>query len=289
MYFCKVKILYYLFIKPLSLLPFFILYRISDFLYLLVYYIVGYRKKVVKDNISKSLTHLSPKEQKQVIKAFYKHFCDIIIESLKLFSLDDQSFKKRFKFKNLAVLDEYHKNNQSYLGVGYHYNNWEYFATICNAFVDHQAYGIYTPIQHPFMSKIISESRGRYGIVLLAKKQVKEFFSSPKHPFVVFFGSDQSPSRSRKAYETQFLGRRTRVQFGLEKYATEMNLPVVEFKVEKVKRGYYETTVNILCDDPSATQYGEISDLHTHSLEQQILKAPQYWLWSHKRWKGMGK
>ena len=210
------------------------------------------------------------------------------MESVKLFSIDEETFQSRMKFTNPEVLAPYIESGQSFLAVGYHYNNWEYFASACNISIGgHQGYGIYTPIQNAFMAKKFAESRTRTGVILLAKKETKAFFDDPKHPFVVFFGSDQSPSKGKKAFETTFLGRKTRVQFGLEKYAVEHNLPVVDFIIKKVKRGHYEATYRLLCDDPSKTQYGDISKMHCEALEKLILEEPRYWLWSHKRWKGM--
>ena len=284
------RIVYYLIIKPLSLLPFWVLYRISDLLYILIYYVLAYRKKVVWSNISSTLTHLNDKEKVNVMKGFYQHFCDFIVESVKLFSIDEATLRKRMKFNNLEVLEPYMQSEQSFLAVGYHYNNWEYFASASNSsFGEHQGYGIYTPIQNSFLAKKFLKSRTMGGLILLAKKETKAFFDDPKHPFVVIFLSDQSPSIGRKAFETTFLGRKTRVQFGLEKYAVEHNLPVVDFVIKKVKRGYYETTYRLLCDEPSKTKYGDITKMHCETLEKIILEDPTYWLWSHKRWKGMSE
>lgn len=283
-------ILYYLIIKPLSLLPFWVLYRISDLLYVVLYYLIGYRRRVIEGNISSTLIHLTTDEQQDVVRRFYKHFCDVIVESVKLFSISDKALRQRM---DMSGADEafrpFYERGQSVLVVSGHYNNWEYFATLCNALVPHRGYGIYTPIQNAFMSTKIQASRGRYGVVLLAKKEVKDFFTAPGEggPFAVFFGADQSPSLGRKAYEMTFLNRKTRVQFGLEKYATQYNLPVVFFHIEKVKRGYYRAHFQVLQEEPASTTYGRLTELHTKALERVILKEPAYWLWSHKRWKGM--
>lgn len=282
------KWIYYILIKPMSLLPLAVTYRLSDVLSLLIQYVFRYRLSVVQDNISTTLTHLDAAAQRRIIRTFYRHFTDLIFESIRLFSMPERELRRRIKMINPSVIDDYYAKGQSVIAVGGHYGNWEMFAVSTNLLLAHQVIGIYTSLSNAFMDHKLRSSRSRYGVHLAAKKEVKEYFANPLHDtYGVFFGADQSPSKGKKAFKTDFLGRKTRVQFGVEKYAVGHNLPVIFFELRRVGRGKYEVTFDDLCSNPAATNYGDITLLHVHRLEQQILREPGYWLWSHRRWKGM--
>jgi KDO2-lipid IV(A) lauroyltransferase len=282
------NLLYYLILKPLSYLPLAVTYRLSDVLRILLQYVVRYRRRVVEDNISSTLIHLSPAEQRRVVRRFYRHFTDLVFESIRLFAMPQQELQRRMVFTNPEVINDYHDKGQSVIAVAAHYGNWEMFAVATNCSIDHQVVGIYTPLADKFMNAKMQQSRSRFGVHLISKKEVKPYFHAPQHqPFAMFFGADQSPSLNRQAYTTTFLGRETRVQFGVEKYAVEYGLPVVFFELRRVKRGHYEVFLTDMMSPPDDYDYGTITRAHTALLEQQILAEPAYWLWSHKRWKGM--
>jgi KDO2-lipid IV(A) lauroyltransferase len=278
---------YYFFIIPLSWLPYWILFRISDLLYYLVYYLVGFRKKVVFQNLTNSFPDKSSSEIKRLAKRFYSHFCDLIVESVKLFSISEEEIVRRSKFKNPELLNRYFDQGQSIIIVAGHYNNWENFAKNCDLQMKHRAVGIYTPLTSPFMEKKFSASRSLFGTVLLPKRQVKEYFAQKKDLLkAVIFGADQSPSGSTKrVHWTTFLNQDTAVMFGTEKYAKKYNYPVIFAGVTKLKRGIYEIWFELLEENPANSPHGEITEKHTRRLEQQILTQPEYYLWTHKRWK----
>lgn len=282
------RVLYYLLIRPMSWLPLAITYRLSDIVALILQYVVRYRRQVISDNISTTLTHLSVQEQRRVVRRFYRHFSDLIFESIRLFSMSKDELQRRMVFVNPEVINRYYDAGQSVIAVAGHYGNWEMFAIATNCSIKHQVVGIYTPLSSAFMDAKMHQSRSRFGVHLISKQSVKPYFADPQHqPFAMFFGADQSPSLSRKAYTTTFLGRDTRVQFGVEKYAVEQDLPVVFFEIRRVRRGHFEVHLTDLVPRPSETAYGAITEAHTAILERQILAQPSYWLWSHKRWKGM--
>ena len=280
-------ILYYLFIKPLSLLPLPVLHGVSTFLYFPVYYLFGIRKKVVYRNLNNSFPDKPAEEIEEIAKKFYRHFCDIIIESLKLFSISKEELVNRCKFVNPELLNDYYDKGQSILICAGHYNNWEMFAKSCNLQMKHQAVGIYTPLNNAFFEKKFAESRGIHGVVLLPKREVKDYFTATKDLIkAVIFGTDQSPSgRTKRAYWTTFLNQETAVVFGTEKYAREYNYPVIYASVSKSKRGYYEISFETIIENPADTEHGEITEKHTRILERQIIDQPEYYLWTHKRWK----
>jgi KDO2-lipid IV(A) lauroyltransferase len=280
-------LIYYGFIIPLSLLPFPVLHRISNLLYYIIYYTVGYRKKVVFTNLTNALPDKKPDEIEAIAKTFYHHFCDLIIESIKLFTLSREEAVARSRFVNPELLDEYFNEGKGIIIVAGHYSNWEIYAQTCNLQMKHQAVGIYTPLSSRFFEKKFHASRGRYGVHLLPKNEVKSFFE--KHldeTMAVIFGADQSPSpKTKQVYWTTFLNQDTAVMFGTEKYARAYNLPVIFARSRKVRRSYYEISFEVLEDNPAATPHGSITERHTRMLEQQILEDPAYYLWTHKRWK----
>ena len=278
-------LLYYLILKPLSLLPFWVLYGISNFLYFVLYKIFGYRVKVVTTNLTNSFPEKSAKEIADIRNKFYHHLCDLIVESIKLFSISEKEVRKRIKFVNPEVTDAYFKKGQSLMIVGGHCGNWEY-TVVGGLFVSHQIVAIYSTLSNNFFEKKMRESRSRFGISLLSTKDAKAFFEAgPETPSMIIFGSDQSPTSSSKAYWTRFLNQDTAVLYGLEKYAKQYNYPVFYAAIRKIKRGYYEFTFELVEENPASTSYGEISEKHVRMLENQILEQPEYWLWTHKRWK----
>jgi len=281
------QIAYYFFIIPLSWLPYWILYRISDVLYNLIYYLIGFRKKVVFQNLNNSFPDKSKAEIRQIAKKFYSHFCDLIVESVKLFSISEEEIVRRSKFVNPELLNHYYDKGQSIIIVAGHYNNWENFAKNCDLQMKHQAVGIYTPLTNPFMEKKFSASRTLFDVVLLPKRQVKQYFAENKDLLkAVIFGADQSPSgRTKRVHWTTFLNQDTAVMFGTEKYAKEYNYPVIFAGVNKLKRGFYEIWFELLEENPQDTPHAEITEKHTRLLEKEILAQPEYYLWTHKRWK----
>jgi KDO2-lipid IV(A) lauroyltransferase len=281
-----VKIVYYLIIKPLSLLPLSITYRLADFTYLILYKIFGYRKQVVWENISNSFPNLSVKERKEIMNKFYHHLCDLIIESIHLFSIKLPELQKRIKYRNPEVVNAFYEKGKSVIICGGHYNNWEYAAISFNLDIKHQAAGIYTPLTNKFFNKKMHDSRSEFGMDLIAKLDVKKYFTKNKNQLsAIIFAIDQSPTYSRKVYWTKFLNQETPVAFGTERYCRIFDYPVVFAKIYKMKRGHYEVEYETICEDPSKSAHGEITEKSTKLLESIIAKEPQYWLWTHKRWK----
>jgi len=280
------KLLFLLFVKPLSYLPFPVLYRISDFFYVLIFYGIKYRQKVVFENIRNAFPEKTEAEIKTIAKGFYSHFCDLIIEAIKLFSISKEGLKKHCKILNPELMEAYAAQGKSLIIPAGHYNNWEMAATASNNQIPHQSIGIYAPLKNKFINEQIRKSRARFGLELLSKKEVKTGFEKDKNRLTaILFGSDQSPTSVRTAYWTTFLNQETGVMIGSEKYAKQYDYPVVFGKVTKVKRGYYEFEFIPLEDNPRETPFGEITEKHTRLLEAIIMENPQYWLWSHKRWK----
>jgi len=276
---------YYGILIPISYLPYPVLYVLSDGLYILLFRIIGYRKAVVIKNIRNSFPEKSEKEQLQIVDAFYKHLCDLIVESIKVFSISENQIHQRMKILNPEYINKYFEQNQSVILAGGHYNNWELFAVAIDAAIKHDAVAIYKPLSNLFFDEKMRYSRGKFGLKMISTKAVRQEFEKTDGLRVIIFGIDQFPGNHRDSYRTKFLNQDTAMAFGVEKYAKEFNYPVLSGRINKVKRGHYEFEFTDAIETPQATSYGEITNRINLLLENDIILKPQYWLWSHKRWK----
>lgn len=280
------KIAYYLFVIPLSLLPLRILYLFTDFFYILIILFIPYRKKVVHENLKRSFPDKKDKEIRTIERKFYRHFTDLLAEGIKNLTISKEQLSKRLVVKNTEIMDKLYKEKKSVLLVSGHYNNWEWLITSQNNLFSHQAMGIGMPLTSKFWDKKINERRSRYGMKVVNVKNFKTAIEAEKNnPIAILVLSDQSPGDSRKSYWMNFLNQQTAVLFGAEQMANEYNFAVVFFAMKKVKRGYYEMDLSLISDEPKAMKWGEITEQHAKMLEKEIVAAPEFWIWSHKRWK----
>ena len=279
------KIFYYILILPLSLLPYPLLYLLSDIIFLIMYRVIGYRKEVVFTNLKNSFPNKSKQELKKIMSDFYRHLCDIIMESVKGFTISEKQLRKRLIIKNPEFSNYFADKRQSIIFVGGHYNNWEICAQAFAMYSNHKCIGIYKPLSNAFINDKIYTSRSKYGMHLISMKQTKKSFEDGDEPKAIVFGSDQNPANPKRAHWVQFLNQDTGVLFGVERYAKEYDWPVVFVSILKAKRGYYEVEYSLVTDNPNEEPHGKITEDFTKRLEQDIISQPQYWLWSHKRWK----
>jgi Kdo2-lipid IVA lauroyltransferase/acyltransferase len=270
---------------PISYLPYPVLYFISDGLYLVIYKLVGYRKKVVLQNISHSFPQKTKEEHIQIVIGFYKHLCDLVVESIKVFTISESQVQERFKFINPEYINRFFDQGQSVILAGGHYNNWELFAVAIDDAIRHKAVALYKPLSNAFFDEKMRSSRGKYGLQMISTKAAREEFVKNEVLRVIIFGIDQFPGRSTNCYWSTFLNQDTAMIFGMEKYAKEYDYPVVYGRINKVKRGYYTFEFTDALENPKATCYGEITEKINSLLEKDIVAKPEYWLWSHKRWK----
>ncbi len=277
-------LLYYCVVYPLSLLPLWILYRISDLLFLLFMSILPYRKKVVAANIQRSFPELSARDHAVLVRGFYRHFSDLLIESIKNLSISKEELLRRMKVVNPEVLQDLEKSGKSVLIVSGHFNNWEWFITAQALLVPFESYGIGMPLSNGFWDKKLTERRQRFGLTVVNAQNYKSIFTRST-PVSVLVLSDQAPSDGRKSYWMEFLQQPTPILFGVEQMANEFDLNVVYCQLNKVKRGSYEIEFQLLTSEPRSLSYGQLTEQHVQLLEQSILDQPCHWLWSHKRWK----
>ncbi len=280
------RILFYLILKPLSWMPLGLLYFYSNIVYFLTYNFVRYRRKVVRTNLKNAFPEKNDAELKKIEKGFYKHFIDFIFESIKAISISDKQLAKRTSIKNPELIQKLKDEGKSVIVVCGHYNNWEFYALSLPSMLDYKTYSVYQPLKNTFYDKILYKSRTRNGMNLVKTRDIIPFFSETRETQkMVVVVNDQSPSNKEKAHWNTFLNQETGWNTGPEKLAQKFNYTVLFGCSKRIKRGYYEVEFSEIADDPNKAESGEIIDIFSKKLEQEIISAPQFWLWSHKRWK----
>lgn len=277
---------YYILIIPFSYLPMWVLYRFSDLFYLLTITLIPYRKKVIRQNFKNSFPEKSDHEIDVLVRKFYKHFADILIEGIKNLTISKSTLSKRMIIENPEVMDELYHKNRNVILVSGHFNNWEWLITAQNFLFKHQAMGIGMPLTSKFWDKKVNERRERFGMKVVHAKNFKAAIQSyQSKPIALLVLGDQSPGDSLKSYWMPFLNQMTAVQFGTEQIANEFDFSVVYFETIRIKRGYYTIKLKLISIEAKTLSYGEITETHTQLLENSIKNYPANWLWSHKRWK----
>lgn len=279
--------IYYVLVIPISHLPFSVLYFVSNIVYLITYYVIGYRKKVVRKNLTNSFPHLSEPELLVIEKKFYKHFADFLVESAKSVSISDKAIKERCALINPEILHKYYEDNKSVIVLCGHYNNWEYYAVGIAQQMKHNTIAAYKPLKNKFFDTVILKSRQRFGMKMMSMREIPRYFarSEQRQPTLSIMVNDQSPGNPKTAYWNTFLNQETGWMKGAEKLAAKYNQAVLFGCIRKKKRGFYEVTFYPISDDVKNEAEGYVLDKHAEYLEMVINEHPEYWLWSHKRWK----
>jgi KDO2-lipid IV(A) lauroyltransferase len=268
------------------ILPFPILYLFSDFVYFLLYKLIKYRRKIVFDNLSKCFPDKSEAEINKICRAFYHHLSDITLESIKGMTISLNTLSKRYRILNTEIADKYFDNDKSILCFTSHYGNWEYGILATNNVIKHQAIALYLPLTNKYSERYGVKRRSRFGTKLVAVQDTKKVFTEPQpQPLAVILAADQNPSNVEKAIWVNFLNRDTACLHGPEAYAKKTNFPVVYLKISKPKRGYYTLEFEELISNPADCHPNKITEIYIHRLEKDIVEKPEYWLWSHRRWK----
>jgi Kdo2-lipid IVA lauroyltransferase/acyltransferase len=271
----------------LSLLPFPILYALSDFVCFILFHVFGYRKRVVVGNLRKSFPDKSAAEIEQIARSFYSYLCDLFLEMFKTLSISKASMLRHCQMspEALTVFRELADEGRSLILVCGHYGNWEWAGNTFSLLCSQRLSVIYHPLSSPAFDRLMYTMRTRFGTGLIEMNSTFKVMVKQKGTVTATaFISDQTPFPER-AYWTEFLNQDTPIFMGPETIARKLNYPIVYTSVQKLKRGYYRIHAERLVDKPAATRDGEISELHTRRLERDIIAHPEIWLWSHKRWK----
>lgn len=283
--------LVYPFIWVISILPFKLLYILSDFLYVIVYYIIGYRKKLVLNNLKLAFPEKSEKELLKLRKKSYSHFVDIFMEMIKTFTISKKVLDKHYKYTNIELLQELKKDGKSVILMSAHYANWEWIIGM-NSFLNYNAIAAFSKLSNPYFNNKIKKTREKFGVTLLPSSKISAaMLYNYKHQIQSIYGllSDQSPKLKGKTYWSSFLNVKVPIHTGGEMIAKKYDLNIVFLDTKKVKRGYYETTLSIITTNASKHSEYEITEMYLRKVEGQIKAQPENYFWTHKRFKHKDK
>lgn len=289
------QLLVYLLAYPLlwmvSRLPFRILYFISDLCYPLIYHVIGYRKKVVRDNLALVFPHKAEADRLVIEKKFYRHMCDIFLEMMKTMGISTKEASKRYVFTNIELYHQLESEGKNTMIMLPHYASWEWVFSL-NAQIRSKGYGIYLKIENKYFDKLVRDIRSKFGTTLIVTNESRKIAKEAKASGELFslgIISDQSPMVSRARHWSKFMGITVPVHIGGEELAKEHGLIPLYLKVKKVKRGHYEATFIKLSDNPSDLPNYKITEMFLGETEKSIREAPEYYFWTHKRWKHRDK
>ena len=283
------KFLYYIYAAPIyafTLLPFPLFYFVCDIFYIITYYLVGYRKKVVYTNLRNAFPEKTEKEIDTIAKRYYHFMIDLFMETFKMLTMTEKQLLNRVVINDLSIVEDLKSKNRNYLFVMGHFGNWEWGGQSYQLRHIYEQDVLYHPLKSEFFEWLMLKVRTRFGIRMVPMNTVlKVMVQSRNKVTSTCFIADQTPTNIRDAYWTTFLNQDTPVYFGTEKIAKRFNYPVVFVSIFKERRGYYQAYLKLICDDSASTPDGFITEAHTRLLEEDIKKQPEIWLWSHRRWK----
>jgi len=281
--------------KKIKLLPFYIiaiipltvLYFFSDIIYLIVFYLLKYRRKVVLKNLIDSFPLKTKQELSKIEKEFYHHLCDMIVESISILGISEKNIKKRLKITNPEMVEQYQQEGKSIILYTAHFGNWEwisffplYFTNLVTAF--------YQPLSSKYFDEIFKTFRTRFGLMCIENNTGYRTLLKLKNENKVslnIMAGDQSPRGHSTKHWVNFLNQDTTFLIGAETIAKKSNQVVLYPHYTKTKRGHYEITLQLISDTPTTDDKYQITEKYTSLLEQNIISSPHIWLWSHKRWK----
>ena len=286
-----VYILVYPIIWIISIFPLPVLYFISDMVFFSIYYVFGYRRKVVKGNLKLVFPTKSEKDIKAISREFYRHLCDMIFETIKNLTISEKEVTKRIQFKNLEVLDQLYEKDKSILLMCGHYASWEWIG-ILDKQNPYNGFAVYKKLDNPYFDKMVKKSRGRFGPNIITNTKIAStLYRNLKQgeKTMTLILSDQTPKLGAFKQRDTFMGIDVPVFTGTEELAKKLDFATVYLKVNKVKRGYYSASFVTLAENPKDYEDYQITRLFLDEIEKQIHQAPHYYLWSHKRWKHRNK
>ncbi|WP_339916497.1 lysophospholipid acyltransferase family protein [Yeosuana marina] len=285
------QFLVYILVYPLlwliSILPFRLLYVFSDVIYVLIYYVFGYRKRVVNDNLRLVFPDKTEDDLKRIRKKFYHHLCDMFLEMAKTMSISENELKKRFKIKNPEEFKRLESLNKSIILIFGHYASWEWSIVIQN-YINFKGLAVYKKLANPHFDKLVRTIRSKFNTALISTKETIGYINDLEKnniKSITGFISDQSPKVTNDVYWHEFMGINVPCFTGAERLAKKLDFTTAYLKVTKVKRGYYEAEIITLAENSLEYKDYQLTDMFLHEVEKQIREAPEYYFWTHKRWK----
>lgn len=281
----------YILIYPLlwciSMLPFRVLYFLSDIVYQLVYHVIGYRRETVRENLAHAFPNKSAQERLEIEKKSYRYMCDMFIEMIKTMTISRAEINKRYVVTNIDEYLEIEKKGKSIALMCAHYASYEW-AISMNHKITFEGFAIYKKIANPYFDKLVRKIRSRFKATLITTKKTKSCIEeNHKNGILALYGfaSDQTPRITNKTYWNTFMGTETPIHVGAEVLAKTYDMNVTYLKSKRIKRGFYQASIELLTDDIQSVPDYKISENFIRKVEIQINEAPEFYLWSHKRWK----
>lgn len=274
-----------------SRLPFRVLYLLSDGVFFLVYRIVKYRRKVVRNNLSLVFPALAPETRKEIERKFYAHLCDMFLETVKTMGMRPEDLDRRFTFTNLEVIREFESRGQSIMIMFPHYASWEW-AIALDAHVKGRGYGIYQPLNNPYFDRWLRKVRARFGTTLISTRETSEVIARNRATGqLANYGilSDQSPMAKKARYWAPFMGIAVPVHVGAESLCKRHEIPAVYLRIRKRSRGHYQGSFVVLAERPQEIPGYGITDAFLREVEKSVRENPEYYFWTHRRWKHRNK
>ena len=271
----------------ITLLPLRVLYLFSDIFFVILYYVIGYRRKVVATNLRNSFPEKSEAERKIIERRFYRHLADLFVETLKATHLSAGQISKRFKVRDWTLAERLCREGKDAVFVCSHYNNWEWLSS---AILEspYKGFTVYKPLKNKYFDRFMTNLRTKYGVFASPMQQIlRDLVTFRKRNIRTgtAFIADQTPTLNENVYWTTFLNQDTDFYRGPEKVAIMLDTAVFYLNVIKVKRGYYEVDIKLITEHPRAEAPDFITSRTVGMLEEIIRGKPEYWLWSHRRWK----
>ncbi|SHG61401.1 lysophospholipid acyltransferase family protein [Pedobacter caeni] len=273
-------------LNTLSRLPLSLLYFFAGFIYILIYYVLGYRKKVVRENLKNAFPDKKPNELKQIEKAYFRHLSRIIVEIFKMRTITPKELGERVRFKNIDLIRAYLDQDQSIMLCSPHYGNWEWSVMALGLQVKNHIYTIYKPLNNNIFDRWFYQMRNRYGNTMVPMRNTLRAIKSSENETTIFcFANDQAPPKEESHYWVDFLNQPTSFHLGVEKIAQKTKRPVFYASMKSIRKGYYEMEFIPISLHPEEALPKEITHSYAEKLQSTLIEEPPYWLWSHKRWK----
>jgi KDO2-lipid IV(A) lauroyltransferase len=265
-----------------------VLYVLFFPFYLIITYVFQYRKQITVENLTLSFPKKTSKEISVIHKLYLKHLTDLGAEMVKMLTISRKNVEKRYRCINPEVVNRFFQQEKSVILISSHYNNWEWMVLRLDEMFQHHGIGVGKANTNKVFEKWINQRRTRLGTEVIFHNTIRETFEqnmAQNKLCAYMMLSDQSPNDLNKSYVTTFLNQESCMIYGAEYFAKKYNLPVVYYEVIKKIRGFYEVNLELITETPQTTATGEIIEKYVQLLEKTIHTSPQYWLWSHKRWK----
>lgn len=273
-------------LKQLARLPFGWLYLLSNFLFIVVYHVVGYRRKVVFENLKKAFPEKTENEIRQLSKRFYRHFSDLTFEVIKMGNMNAADFKKRVDVKNTDLLHQFYEQKRSLVTLTMHFNNWEWSSCL-TLYVKHKPFAVYKPLHNEKFNNYLNRNRSKMGAEMIPNNQVLRRIIRARENDELFFlwlAGDQTPPWYH-TFWLRFFNQEALFYPGPASISRRFNYPVIFQKTIKKSRGKYETSFEVLFENPKDYSEAQIMKAYIRKMEETIREQPAHYLWSHKRWK----